>query len=64
MTGSPSVESDALHERALGFVRAFEGGSPMPEAFDALACDIARFQAKHAEGHARLHRARGASPAA
>jgi hypothetical protein len=64
MTGSPKLESDALHERALGFVRAFEGGAPMPESFDALACDIARFQAKHVEGHARLSRARGASPAA
>ena len=64
MTGSPTAESDALHERALAFVRAFEGGSPMPEPFDSLACDIARFQAAHIEGHARLCRARGASPTA
>jgi hypothetical protein len=64
MTGSPEATSDALHGRALAFVRAFESGSPMPESFDSLACDIARFQAAHIEGHARLCRARGASPAA
>jgi hypothetical protein len=63
MTGTPETESDALHERALAFVRAFERGSPMPEPFDALACDVARFQAAHIEGHARLCRARGAFPA-
>jgi hypothetical protein len=31
----------------------------MPEPFDALGCDIARFQAAHVEGYARLCRARG-----
>ena len=58
-----ATESDALHERALGFVRAFEAGAPMPESFDALASDLARFQAAHVAGYARLCDARGASPA-
>jgi hypothetical protein len=31
----------------------------MPESFDRLACDLARFQAEHIEGYARLCRARG-----
>jgi hypothetical protein len=60
MTWDPS-ESDALHERALGFVRAFEAGRAMPEPFDALAADIARFQATNVPGYARLCEARGVS---
>lgn len=36
----------------------------MPEAFDALACDLARFQADRTAGYARLCRARGVDPAA
>ncbi len=40
-------------------IRAFERGQGMPEAFDALAVDLARFQAKHVEGYSRLCRARG-----
>jgi hypothetical protein len=63
VTADPSA-SDALHERALGFVHAFEAGRPMPESFDALASDLARFQAAHVPGYARLCQARGASPAA
>ncbi len=55
-------ESDALHERALAFVRAFEAGEPMPEPFDALAVELARFQAAHVAGYARLCSARGAVP--
>lgn len=35
----------------------------MPEAFDALACDLARFQAANVDGYARLCRARGVAPA-
>ncbi len=31
----------------------------MPEAFDTLACDLARFQAAHVEGFSRLLHARG-----
>lgn len=34
----------------------------MPEAFDALACDLARFQARHVPGYGRLCRARGVDP--
>jgi hypothetical protein len=56
--------SDALHERARALVRAFEAGAPMPEPFDRLACDLARFQAEHVEGYARLCRARGVDAAA
>jgi hypothetical protein len=51
--------SDALHARARAFVRAFEEGRPMPEPFDALACDLARFQMEHIPGFERLCRARG-----
>ena len=57
------AQSDALHARARAFVRAFEAGASMPEPFDALACDLARFQAAHVEGYARLCRARGVDPA-
>jgi hypothetical protein len=60
---SDTGESDALHERALAFVRAFEAGQAMPEAFDSLAVDLARFQASHVPGYARLCAARGISPA-
>lgn len=44
-------------------VAAFEAGEGSPEPFDALACDLARFQAAHIEGYARLCRARGVAPA-
>jgi hypothetical protein len=56
------AESDALHARARELVRAFEDGRPPPEPFDALARDIARFQAAHVEGYARLCAARGVRP--
>jgi hypothetical protein len=62
MTSDAFRESDALHERALAFVRAFESKLAPPEAFDALACDIARFQAAHNEGFLRLCRASGVVP--
>jgi hypothetical protein len=52
-------ESDELHRRARAFVRAFETGGAPPEPFDRLACDLARFQARHVAGYARLCRARG-----
>lgn len=58
----PFPESDALHERARAFVAAFERGAKMPETFDALACDLARFQARHIPGYARLCAARGVAP--
>jgi hypothetical protein len=62
MAWDPS-ESDALHGRALAFVRSFEADAAMPEPFDALAADLARFQAAHVPGYARLCEARGADPA-
>lgn len=55
--------SEALHARARAFVEAFEAGAPSPESFDALACDIARFQATGSVGFRRLCRARGVDPA-
>jgi hypothetical protein len=56
------ARSAALHARARAFVSAFERGAPPPEAFDALACDLARFQADAVPGFARLCRARGVAP--
>jgi hypothetical protein len=56
------AESEALHARAVAFVDAFEGGAPMPEPFDALAVDLARFQARRVPGYARLCAARGLGP--
>ncbi len=53
--------SEALHARARMFVDAFESGSDAPD-FDALACDLARYQAEHAPGYARLLEARGIDP--
>ena len=55
-------ESEGLHVRARAMVRAFEGGLAMPESFDALAVDLARFQAKTVPGYARLCAARGVDP--
>ncbi len=51
--------ADALHARARAVVRAFESGAPSPETFDALACDLARFQADRSPGYARLCALRG-----
>jgi hypothetical protein len=56
-------QSDALHARARAMVRAFEHGRPAPEPFDALAVDLARFQARGIAGYARLCAARAADPA-
>ena len=55
--------SAALHQRARARVTAFLAGAPPPEAFEALACDLARYQAARSEGFARLCRARGVDPA-
>ncbi|WP_394826225.1 hypothetical protein [Pendulispora albinea] len=55
-------ESAALHERARAFVRAFEEGRENPEPFDALARDLARFQARYVAGYTNLIRARGLDP--
>ncbi|MBS2017281.1 MAG: acyl-protein synthetase [Deltaproteobacteria bacterium] len=57
-------ESESLHVRARAFVEAFEQEAPSPEAFDTLACDLARYQARAIEGVARLHRARGVDASA
>jgi hypothetical protein len=46
--------SDVLHERVRAMVSAFERALPMPESFDSLAADIARFQAACVPGYARL----------
>ncbi|MBX3128268.1 MAG: acyl-protein synthetase [Polyangiaceae bacterium] len=46
--------SDALHERVQRFALANDGDS-----FDAIACDIARFQADAIPGYRRLADARG-----
>jgi hypothetical protein len=56
---SAQVESEALHARAVAFVDAYERGAPMSEAFDTLAVDLARFQARHVAGYARLCAAKG-----
>lgn len=55
--------SSALHVRARAFVDAFERDEPAPD-FDAFASELARYQAAHAPGYARLCRARGIDPAA
>ncbi len=56
-------ESRRLHERVRAMVRAFQR-SEATEPFDGVAADLARFQAQHVPGYARLCAARGASPAA
>lgn len=52
-----ATESDALHSRARAFIRGSLRGEPT-EPFDALALDIARFQAAHVPAIARLAHAR------
>lgn len=56
--------SAALHARVLACVDAFERGGAPPESFDALACEIAGFQAETSPGYARLLRARRVDPSA
>jgi hypothetical protein len=63
-SSAPLAQSEALHERARAMIRAFEGGATMPEPFDALAADLARFQAAHVAGYARLCASRGVDPRA
>jgi hypothetical protein len=56
----PAADSDALHARVRAFIRASDAPHrTAPEPFDALALDIARFQAAHVPAFARLVRARG-----
>jgi hypothetical protein len=59
---SARAASDALHVRARALMRAYERGEPLPEPFDELAVDLARFQARHVAGYARLCAARGLEP--
>lgn len=59
---SPKVESVALHARVRAMIGAFEARREMPEPFDALAADIARFQAAYVPGYARLCAARRVEP--
>jgi hypothetical protein len=54
--------SESLHARARAMVDAFEHGRGSPEPFDALAVDLARYQAAAVPGYARLCAARGVDP--
>jgi len=54
--------SDALHARVRAVIAAFERRAVSLEAFDALASDLARFQARHVPGYGRLCAARGVAP--
>ncbi len=67
------AKSGALHRRARAFIAAYETALAQtapgarvkydaPESFDALACDIARFQARTIPGFARLLQARRVDP--
>ncbi|HEY8087278.1 MAG TPA: acyl-protein synthetase, partial [Polyangiaceae bacterium] len=59
---TPHAESDALHARARARIEAFRRGREPPEPFDVLAVDLARHQARHVGGYARLCAARGVEP--
>lgn len=52
-------EADALHARVRDFIA---NGPTQRRAFDPLAAEVARFQARHVPGYARLCRARGVDP--
>jgi hypothetical protein len=56
--GPVYAESDALHARVRAFIDASVRGAAA-EPFEALAADIARFQARRVTPIARLARARG-----
>jgi hypothetical protein len=58
----PIAASDALHDRAGAMISAYELGRPLPETFEHLAADLARFQAARVPGYARLCAARGFDP--
>lgn len=60
---APRGRSSALHARARALVEDFEAGREAP-SFDALACELARYQAEHSAGYGRLCHARGIDPAA
>ena len=52
-------ESEALHERVRAMIRAYERRARSPESFDAIAADLARFQAANVPGYGRLCAAHG-----
>lgn len=57
------AESQTLHRRARAFADAFGAGRPMPEPFDQLAVELARFQARYVDGYGRLCAAHAVDPA-
>ncbi len=61
-TPDPSLlQSEALHAKVRAFARAtLAGSSAEPAQFEELALEIARFQAQHIPGYARLVESRGA----
>lgn len=59
---SAHTESDHLHSRVRAVVSAYESRLAMPESFDAIACDIARYQASNIPGYATLCKRRGIDP--
>ena len=61
---STLTESEALHARVRAMIRAFEERERLPESFDAVAADLARFQAAHVAGYRRLCAAHGVNPSA
>ncbi len=62
MSPTAIEQSDALHARVQAFIHQ-SMSAPLPRgSFDALACDIARFQASQRTGLERLLRARAIDP--
>jgi hypothetical protein len=57
---NPVEASDALHARVTAFGLAALDREPGAEAFDRLALDIARYQARYVPGFARLVASQGA----
>ena len=57
-------ESDRLHARVQAVVAAYARHERSPETFDAIAADLARFQARRVPGYGRLCAARGVVPEA
>jgi hypothetical protein len=56
-------ESESLHARVRAMVCAFDRAEAMPEPFDAIARDLARFQASFVPGYRRVCAAHGTAPA-
>lgn len=57
------ADSTSLHDRVQSFIASHAAGAPATEIFDAIACDIARYQAARCTGIERLLAARGLAPA-